>query len=141
MNARLNLLRICLFALGVLAVACSKGERARKMEAELEAVVSREVAVGANRTEVEAFIDRLVIDGDKPKRDQYQRDLSRLGKGPELPCKPKKNLSEIKGYVLADFGSVDSDSTKMCNVVLRVLFFFDEQDRLVESHVYRTFRC
>lgn len=82
MNLRFHPLPTCFVVSGALLIlsACSKGERARKMEAELETVVSREVAVGASRTEVEAFIDRLVIDGEKPKRNPYQRDLSRLAR-------------------------------------------------------------
>lgn len=140
MNTQLSCLQTCLLVFCVMASACSKGERARKMEAELETIVSREVAVGASRVEVEAFIDRLVIDGEKPKRSPYQRDLSQLGTGPEMPYKPEKNLPKIKGYVLADFGVVDSDWSIMYSVLLHALFFFDEQDRLVESDVRRAYR-
>ena len=138
MNERL--LYIWLLVLVVLAAACSKGERARKMEVELEAIVNRDVRIGESRAEVEAFIDRLVIDGKKPKRNPYQEGLSRLGTGPDMPYKPETNLPKIKGYVLADFGVVDSDYRVMYNVLLHALFFFDEQDRLVESHVERAFR-
>jgi hypothetical protein len=140
MKTQLRLLQICLLGFCVMAGACPKGERARKMEAELEAVVNREIAVGVSRIKVEAFIDRLVIDGEKPKRHPYQKDLSQLGTGPEMPYKPEKNLPKIKGYVLADFGVVDGDSTIMHSVLLHALFFFDEQDRLVESHVRRAYK-
>ncbi|MBI1761841.1 MAG: hypothetical protein HYR56_10435 [Acidobacteria bacterium] len=110
------------------------------MEAELETIVSREVVIGESGAEVEAFIDRLVIDGKKPTRNPYQHDLSQLGTGPEMPYKPEKNLPKIKGYVLADFGVVDSDWSIMYSVLLHALFFFDEQDRLVESHVRRAYK-
>lgn len=127
------------FGVMTMLSACSKGERARKMETELESIVSRGIKVGASRIEVEAFIDRLVVDGIKPTRGQFQENLSQLG-SPEMPHKPKKNLAEIKGYVLADFGTVDSDATVMHYVGLHALFFLDKQDRLLESGVYRTFR-
>jgi hypothetical protein len=121
--------------------ACSKGERARAMEVELKDKVEKAFVNGGSRAEIDAFIDKLAVDGEKPTRQPFTSDLSGLGSGAQSPYKPEKNLERIKGYVLADFGSVDSDINLMCNVVLHAMFFFDEQDKLVEYRVYRTFRC
>lgn len=139
MNTRLKLLQICLLVFCVMAGACPKGERARAMEAELKGKIENAFANGGDRTAVEAFIDKLEVNGARPAKQPFTNDLTHLGNEHYYPPKPKTNPQLITGYVLANFGRVDSDATVMHYVHLHAVFFFNAQDRLVEYRTYLTY--
>ncbi len=141
MGRQVGIFLLLTFCAGSLLSACkfSKGERARAMEQELEEKIKSGVPTGATRADVQAFIDKLSIKGERPTRQQYSMDFSAFDRGADAPHKPKEMPPNIVGHLIAKWASVDSDVSIMHNIGLYAIFFFDANDHLVTYSVYRYF--
>jgi hypothetical protein len=133
------LLLVCCVVPLLSACKFSKGERARAMERELEQKIKDGISANATRADVEAFIDKLSIEGERPTRQKYSTDFSRFDTGSEAPKKPEAMPMSTVGHIIAKWGSVDHDSSVMYNIGLYAIFFFDGQDRLATYSVQRYF--
>ena len=132
---------LLMFYVTSLLPACkfSKGERARAMEQELQEKIKTGVLANTSKADVEAFVDRLSVAGERPVRQEYSKDFSGFDRGSSAPHKPKEMPPNIVGHVIAKWASVESDITIMHNVGIYAIFFFDADNHLVTYSVHRYF--
>lgn len=122
-----------------LVCACEKGERADAFVRALDARIKAALALGASRAEVEAFLKTLRVDGERVREQEYSSDLSRLDADPHAPAKPRSGSPQIKSYLAADFGRIDGDYRTMHGISVKAVFYFNEEQKLIEHLVHRNY--
>ena len=91
--------------------------------------VSKGINIGADKTQVLAYLESLKVKGEKPIIEQYKRDTS----GHLIYATDGKAVF-AEGFIAAKFGSL-SGVFIFCDTVW-VVFYFDKSDKLINYIIY-----
>ena len=112
--------------------SCRKSKMPAKLTiAEADQLVRKGAPIGSSASSVKSFLDSLTIDGLRVVHSDYEQGI------PYGTDRPDRVLPEMRGYLSAAILDVERQPKTYSKINIRINFYFDEAQRLLDHKIWR----